>query len=205
MTEAEWLSCTDPRRMIQRLRARAVPRKLQLFLCASLRLVSVASQHCLAQLVEMTESFVEGAVSEVELDAAWKSASLPTCLEPQRMAGDIARMNRWLVPLVAWRVRRTRGAAADDEMALQCMLLRDIFGNPFRPAVIDPSVFRWNNGTVVKIAHGIYNDRAFDHLPVLADALAEAGSTDSEILGHCRYPGPHFRGCVVVDLLTGRC
>ncbi len=199
MTEAEWLACTDPRRMIQRLRARAVPRKLQLFLCACFRQVGFASQDCSAQAVETTEAFVEGAVCEVALDAAWKRASLPSCLEPQRMARDIARMSRWLVPLVAWRVRRMRGAAADDEMSPQCFLLRDIFGNPFRPITLNAAWLSWNDSIVVKVAKGIYDQRAFDRLPILADALEEAGCDDHAILDHCRQSGVHVRGRAIAS------
>ncbi len=61
-----------------------------------------------------------------------------------------------------------------------------------------------NGNTVQKIARGIYDDRAFDRMPILADALEEAGCTDIEILNHCRQPGEHFRGCWVVDLLLGK-
>jgi predicted component of type VI protein secretion system len=62
----------------------------------------------------------------------------------------------------------------------------------------------WNDKTVRKIAQAINNDQAFDRLPILADALEEAGCTDPAILDHCRGPGPHVRGCWVVDLLLGK-
>ena len=58
--------------------------------------------------------------------------------------------------------------------------------------------------TVVQLAQSIYDDRAFDRLPILADALEEAGCTDAAILDHCRGPGPHVRGCWAVDLLLGK-
>jgi hypothetical protein len=80
-------------------------------------------------------------------------------------------------------------------------LFRDIFGNPFRPLVLDPS---WLNGTVTHLAHGIYADRAFERLPILADALPDAGCEDPEILSHCRGGGPHVRGCWLTDLLLGK-
>jgi hypothetical protein len=84
-------------------------------------------------------------------------------------------------------------------------LLREIVGNPFRsPSIIDPFWLAWNDGTVPKIAQGIYNERAFDRLPVLADALLDAGCTDPDLLDHLRGPGPHVRGCHVLDLLLGR-
>jgi hypothetical protein len=82
--------------------------------------------------------------------------------------------------------------------------LRDIFGNPFRPAHIDPECLAWNGSTVLKLAQAIYDDRTFDRLPILADALEDAGCTNTDILEHCRGPGPHVRGCWVVDLLTGK-
>jgi hypothetical protein len=81
---------------------------------------------------------------------------------------------------------------------------RDIFGNPFRPVAIDPGWLAWSDGTVRKLAQATYDDRRFDLLPILADALEEAGCTDADILAHCRGPGPHVRGCWVVDLLLGK-
>ncbi len=80
-------------------------------------------------------------------------------------------------------------------------LLRDIFGNPFRPVAFDPA---WLTSTVSALATGIYTERAFDRLPILADALQDAGCDNEDILSHCRGPGPHVRGCWAVDLLTGR-
>jgi hypothetical protein len=84
-------------------------------------------------------------------------------------------------------------------------ILRCIFGNPFRPAPpVDPAWPAWNGGSVRKLAEGIYEERAFDRLPVLADALEDAGCSDPSLLGHLRGPGPHVRGCWVVDLLLGK-
>jgi hypothetical protein len=93
-------------------------------------------------------------------------------------------------------------AARDAE---KCRLLRCIFGNPYRPALaVDPSWLAWNGGTVAKLAAAIYDERRLIDLPILADALEDAGCTDAAILGHCREAGEHVRGCWVVDLLTGR-
>ena len=68
----------------------------------------------------------------------------------------------------------------------------------------DPSWLAWNGGTVFNLAQGIYDQRAFDSLPILADALEEAGCQDADILGHCRQPGPHVLGCWAVNLLLGK-
>jgi hypothetical protein len=92
----------------------------------------------------------------------------------------------------------------DREQSAQCHLLRDIFGNPFRPIAVDPGWLAWNGGTVPRIAQAIYEDRASDRLPILADALEEAACTDAAILDHCRRPGSHVRGCWVVDHLLGK-
>jgi hypothetical protein len=77
-------------------------------------------------------------------------------------------------------------------------------GNPFRPVTINPVWLAWNDGTVQKIAQGIYEERAFDRMPILADALEESGCTNADILYHCRLPGEHVRGCWVVDLVLGK-
>lgn len=86
----------------------------------------------------------------------------------------------------------------------QAVLLRDIFGNPFRPVAIDPAWLAWNDGTIRRLAESIYEERRFENMPILADALEDAGCRAQAILDHCRGPGPHVRGCWVVDLLTGR-
>jgi hypothetical protein len=91
-----------------------------------------------------------------------------------------------------------------EECAAQALLLRDIFDNAFRHRSLSPALLAWNNSTVVKLAQGIYDDRAFDRLPVLADAIEDAGYHDAYILNHCREPGNHVRGCWVVDLLLGK-
>jgi hypothetical protein len=82
-------------------------------------------------------------------------------------------------------------------------LVREIFGNPFRPVTIDPSWLRWKEDIVPKMARVIYRKRCFRNLPILADALEEAGCSDAAILTHCRAPVEHVRGCWVVDLLLG--
>ena len=88
------------------------------------------------------------------------------------------------------------------EFAQQAGLLRDIFGNPFRPVALDPI---WLTSDVVALARGIYDDRAFDRMPILADALQDAGCNHDDVLTHCRDANAvHVRGCWVVDLLLGK-
>jgi hypothetical protein len=80
-------------------------------------------------------------------------------------------------------------------------LVHDVFGNPFRPAAFSKS---WGTDTAVSLARQMYGSRDFSAMPILADALQDAGCDNAEILDHCRGPGPHVRGCWVVDLVLGK-
>jgi hypothetical protein len=107
---------------------------------------------------------------------------------PQFAIGYLLRgFDGWLTPA-------ERGRLVAD-------IMRDIVGNPFRTMTIDPA---WLTSTVLTLAQGIYAERAFDRLPILADALQDAGCENADMLGHCRGPGPHVRGCWVVDLILGK-
>jgi hypothetical protein len=95
-------------------------------------------------------------------------------------------------------------AVRTTELVWQVAALRDVFGSLFSPVRFDPAWLTWNDGTAQKIAQAIYNERAFDRMPILADALEEAGCTNSDILNHCRQQGEHVPGCWVVDMLLGK-
>lgn len=118
---------------------------------------------------------------------------------------------RVAAPMVALRYG-SRGCSESYNRirSWQAETMRDIF-HPIRPVTIDPAWLAWNDGIVVKLAHAIYDERELPsghldigRLAVLADALEDAGCTDPDILSHCRSPGPHVRGCWVVDLLLGK-
>jgi hypothetical protein len=101
-------------------------------------------------------------------------------------------------------------AAWSEERRQQLALLRDLFGNPFRVAVIDPLWLDWNDATIQRLARTIYDERLLpsgvfdpDRVDVLSDALEDAGCADAALLDHLRGPGPHVRGCWVVDALLG--
>lgn len=87
------------------------------------------------------------------------------------------------------------------EYRTQAAVARCIFGNPFSTVAVDSA---WLTSTVIALAQAIYEHRAFDRLPILADALEEVSCTSADVLSHCRGPGPHARGCWVVDLLLGK-
>lgn len=95
--------------------------------------------------------------------------------------------------------RRSGGEAAEKQA--QCDLLREMFGNPFRPIALAPE---WRTGTAVTLAQRMYEERDFGLMPVLGDALQDAGCGNQELLEHCYGRGPHVRGCWAVDLVLGK-
>jgi hypothetical protein len=92
-------------------------------------------------------------------------------------------------------------ASLAQERGRQLALIRDIIGNPFRPAEI---AVDWGSPAVQHLVERIYNDEAFSEMPALADALEAADCRDAEILTHCRSGGPHVRGYWVVDRLLAK-
>jgi hypothetical protein len=89
-----------------------------------------------------------------------------------------------------------------EERAAQCALLRDIFGHLRYPGPLDPSWLRWRGGILVEMARSIHEERRFSDLPVLADALEDAGCADERLLAHCRSGGPHVFGCWLLELIS---
>jgi hypothetical protein len=220
VTEAEWLACTDPEKMLESLLGKASDRKLRLFAvaCCWLSWGFIADDRN-RRAVELAECLADGAAAGRDLrrvrastrdGTAWctimGSASEAALHAARSGAGDAARS---AARDKAWAGREARDSAWRLTRAAarltQAGVLRCIFGNPFRPSPPPPpTVLVWGDATVPKLAQGIYDERAFDRLPILADALEEAGCTNADILGHLRGPGPHYRGCWAVDLLLGK-
>jgi hypothetical protein len=87
------------------------------------------------------------------------------------------------------------------EKVSHAVIIRDVFGNPFRHIKISSS---WLTPAVKKTAQAIDEERAFDRMPVLAEALERVGCEDAEILNHCRSDEKHVHGCWVIDKLLGK-
>jgi hypothetical protein len=102
---------------------------------------------------------------------------------------------------VAAAAAAARCAGEDEDEAVQCALVRDVFGDPFRRVAFAPA---WQTPAAVALARAMYDTRSFDDMPILGDALEEAGCIDKGVLDHCRATGPHVRGCWVVDLILGK-
>jgi len=213
---------------LDRPRQVARGRKLTLAACACCRRLGplLADARTRAAL-ETSERFADRRGTWAELEFAKGEASAARSEAPNPWASEA----RWAVWAAVWSVshpelwgpqaigavraarRLEAGYAGRDfreaerrEEKAQLAVLRDVFADPsrFRTPEVDPGWTQWSGGTVVRMAAAVYEDRRFGDLPVLADALEEAGCADEAILAHCRAPGPHVRGCWVVDALLGK-
>jgi hypothetical protein len=167
-------------------------RKVRLFACACCRrLWHLMQDERNVWAVEAAERYADGLVSRRELKKARKAAWIPwlTSFEPYQEA--IAA------------VQAVTCAGVQPQQSL-CDLLRDVAGNPFTQVTVKPSWLRYSEGVAVKIAQAIYDEGHFEDLPILGDALEEAGCSNDALLEHCRQPGEHVRGCWLVDLLLGK-
>jgi hypothetical protein len=221
MTEAEWLACADPVQMVGYLEGSASRRALLLLSCACCRRVwHLLETATLRQAVDTCERFADGEIDEQEFRAAAFATHPLMNYREEIMSGQW----REDVMLAAYAINTAmvavRGnsyskaiefyalaarSSSQEQRATLIDLIRDVFGNPFSPSPSLPGpVLTWNDGTVRRIAEGIYEERAFDRLPILADALLDAGCDDEELLAHCRSEGPHVRGCWAVDLVLGK-
>jgi len=143
-------------------------------------------------------------VSDTILELAWHSVE-SRAPSAARSAGQFIAKVRSVMDLFFSTEGRARNEArrelADRVYGKQARIARDIFGNPFRPVAFDT---RWRTSDALGLARAIYDEKAFDRMPILADALMDAGCADEQIIAHCRGDGPHVRGCWVVDLVLGK-
>jgi hypothetical protein len=218
MTEAEWLTCPDPDPMLLFLRERGSERKLRLFACAcSRRVLHLLEDQRTCRVVELAELNADGLATADEVWVAARLVEVHTRTLLHGTASHIAASAALAASAgaawpAAWNViAKARSALRHDfhfqaeaESCQQRWVLVDVFGNPFNPPALDQSWLRWNDATVPKIARGIYEERAFGRLPILHDALLDAGCDNEDMLAHCRGDGPHVPGCWVIDLILGK-
>ncbi len=207
---ARWDARTDPKHMLDDCNDL---RKLRLFACACARRVwHLMPDGPFRAAVELAERYADGGrFLDAERDALkarceaanpirqWKgaAASATGCLTTN--ASGAAWESGWSAAVA--ETLKNEGPAFEAARAKQADLLREIFGNPLRPVRADPAWLAWNAGTVPQIATRIYDEQSYGDLPVLADALEDAGCTNAEILSHLRDAREHVRGCWALDLL----
>jgi hypothetical protein len=101
-------------------------------------------------------------------------------------------------------IQQVLQAVSTEECRSQATLVREVFGNPFRSGALIPLSASWRTPLLSALARRIYDEGAFNRLPVLAALLAAAGFDDQELLAHCLSSGPHVRGCWALDLILGK-
>jgi hypothetical protein len=226
MTEADWLVSTNAIAMLWHLHRQRVPRfkngrrKLRLLACAWGRLLAAElPDQWPGPLLELCERYAEGRATKADLAAAREAAG-------KAIQKAVAGPYRWVGPQGALGYAALAVSMAAHEEAFQAAFdlchywavipperfaprpdgaaVREVFGNPFRPVTV-PKLWRtWNGGSVSALAQTIDAERRFGDMPVLADALEEAGCDNADLLAHCRSGGTHLPGCWVLDLVCGR-
>lgn len=200
-SEAEWLACTVPWKLAEFMRTRTSDRKKRLLMCACCRQEWRRLRESARRAVEVAERFADGLADEAELAAACRAAEAArgalraSVTQTRQLAAEACRARVEIAPAYPAREGRI------------IPLMRDVFGNPFRPVVFEPS---WRTSAVVALARAAYDERTMPagtldpaRLSILADAFEDAGCDLADVLGHLRGPGPHVRGCWVVGAALG--
>jgi hypothetical protein len=213
MTEAEWLACEDPEVML------ALPhsndaRKRRLCACACARgVLHFLNAEPFEDALLACEAFADGTIPREQLMALHSAVSemkdqLPIDSESEEAAWAVYWASDFRrIPQLQRTVGRAQRAyharrSGKAEVTRQVALVRDIFGNPFRPVAFNPA---WRTDTALTLARQMYDSRDFGAMPIMADALQDAGCDSEDILSHCRdVNATHVRGCWLVDLVLGK-
>ena len=208
-TEGQWLDSGDPEEMSRVLDEYPTDgRRWRLFACACCWRILPMLDERSRKAVAIAERHAEGLADAEEVEDArhlahsavltiWQpgtSASLASAA----MAAHYAIVGPQRSYLYA---ARATGSGEEAERRVQADLLRDVFANPYRAVHLDPA---WRTPTVLAIAADIYQNDTFAEMPVLGDALEDAGCEDPIVLGHARLTRPHVRGCWLIDGLLAR-
>jgi hypothetical protein len=224
--EADWLASENPHNLLSQLGDLGIGSKRKFRLAAAgccrraWHLLSPVAQ----QAVEVVERYADGRAKYVELKAAAANCledwgrSRTTSLPAAQAAAEAGHreapvgLGYALFRLLGmdWSGLHPNGSVGgcwqekplwEQESRAMCAILRDVFGNPFRPVTLDP---RCRSRDVVALARAIYEEGNFDKVSILGDALEDAGCAEEAILDHCRSAGPHVKGCWVVDAVRAK-
>ena len=227
MTEAEWLSCEDPAAMLNFLRGRVSDRRLRLFICGCCRHMPDAyvSEEEI-ESIEYGERYADGEVTLDYLNSYranrparfhtnglnWYTSAikrLTLCRKKMLLQSALNSVSTTAHARVAavfgdyqHEKKEARRVATLIERRFVAGIVCDVFRNLIRPTALDPV---WRTDTVLSLAQGMYESRDFSAMPILADALQDAGCENEDVLNHCRdEKAVHVRGCWVVDLVLGK-
>jgi hypothetical protein len=221
MSDAVWLTCTDPTEMLRLLKGKASDRRLRLLAVACCRHIwHLLSDRRSQNALDVAERFADGMATDDERHPAEVASKAATEDLYRAGHGDYAALAvanavsaDGSAAINASAAAFTAAQAADDdddpasdtkwndERVWQARVLRDIFGNFIHPVALDPV---WLTPRIIELAQRIYDERIFDQMPSLANALEATGCDDPVILNHCRGSLPHVRGCWIVDAILGK-
>jgi hypothetical protein len=217
LTEAEWLACDDPMEMFYSVVRPMKPsrRKLDLFCVACVRLVWHLLDHPALKLPfewleihpgERVRS--RGHMRDLFQGPArvlydWRyQHELGHNSFAIHIAHDFwADFYEYAFENLGKESTYDLSVRNDDPSIFLTTVIREIFGNPFRPVVFNPE---WRTDTVVSLAIQMYESRDLSAMLLLADALQVAGCEDEQLLSHCRVQGQHIRGCWALDLVLDK-
>jgi hypothetical protein len=228
MTEAEWVTAADPAPMLELLKGKLSNRKHSLFACACIRRIWDSLDERTQKMAEYSEELADSMLRLGLASASMEERGqiLPRFEAIRSLGGTesygerMPRLSAALTshvlaqilqtlrdgisstPCVQFAVTEGRDQPDAPEKAAQAALLRCVKGNPYRPVAFSPE---WRTDTAIALARQMYESRDFSPIPILADALQDAGCDSDDILEHCRDTAlAHVRGCWVVDLVLGK-
>jgi hypothetical protein len=200
MTEAEWLTSNEPLAMLAHLGRRLGVRKQRLLACACARLAWDSLGPAGRAAVEFAERLADGRVGERRWLAVWRAANKAWLRAPEEGREAAALAESTVLETVQEAL--SRGLVGRRSPGFrQGALVRELYGNPFRPVAADDA---WRRPAMQAFARRVYREREFTALPIFADALEDAGCAAAAVLEHFRGPGRHFRGCWALDLVLGK-
>ena len=218
MNEQTWTTSANLNHLVDYvLRGRVSIRRLRTFAIACHRLVwdkmQVAEAVELIERVEqynnrqveweeVSQSLTKWHARLVNLRCEWETLSFPAIIRAAAMLGELANNRSSAIVHSCHPVLTMLYGADYDSSGQAADLLRCVLGNLFQPK---PNPLTWKTTSVCDLAKSQYITRTFNAMPILADALEEAGCDHAEVLAHCRDPAlTHVRGCWVVDLVLGK-
>jgi hypothetical protein len=210
VTEPEWTTCTDPGAMLEFLRGKASDRKLRLFAVACSRRLPLDSHPAeeLKNALALAERVADGTATDEEWRATYdtiigrtlneETIAILRVLDPDVHAAVAA-------VTYAAQARQYPEPMRARERVSQAALIREVALNRFRPVTVPAEVLAWNDRLVVRLAQAIYDERRWGDMPLLGDALLDAGCESEDMVSHAREQGSvHTRGCWLLDLLLDK-
>lgn len=224
MTEEEWFSTTDLWEMLKYVQPHCGERKMRLLAVACCHVLDdLFEDQLIRDALEAAELYADGHIEESILNEWSQKATeaseglglsltapkymayslVGTTAQTGRYASDLGGVPGWVSQALAcwaghyWASPPWEEVQQQSARALRAFVI-DVMDNPFWPAVLDST---WRTSDVLRLARQMYESRDFSAMPILGDALEEAGCDRADVLTHCRSAGPHIRGCWLVDLI----